>query len=300
MRIAMIGAGYIGLVSGACFADFAHDVTCIDKNAEKIAALKQSKIPIYEPDLDQLVTSGVNAGRLKFATDLSSIGDADAVFIAVGTASRRGDGHADLSYVPAAAHEIATHLKDFTVVTKSTVPVGTGDEAERIVREANPAADFAVASNPEFLREGAAIRDFQHPDRIVVGTADERARKVMGGDIRGKTIAMLGLTFKPDTDDGREAPSLPLIAGAKVGAHDPVGMEQAKKELDGSEYCDDPYTCTRGADALVIVTEWKFRGLDLERIKRAMAAPVIVDLRNIYRPEDVRAQGFKYESIGRQ
>ncbi|MGY3614460.1 UDP-glucose dehydrogenase family protein [Bradyrhizobium sp. USDA 10063] len=433
MRIAMIGAGYVGLVSGACFADFGHDVTCIDKDADKIAALKQCKIPIFEPDLDSLVETGMNSGRLKFATDLSSIAHADAVFIAVGTPSRRGDGHADLSYVHAAAREIAAHLKDFTViVTKSTVPVGTGDEVERIIREANPTADFAVASNPEFLREGAAIRDFQHPDRIVVGTEDERARKVMGeiyrplylnqapilytsrrtaelikyaanaflatkitfinemadlaeqvganvqeiargigldnrigtkflhagagyggscfpkdtralsktaldygvqlriveatltanenrkramsrkvanalgSDLRGKTIAVLGLTFKPDTDDMREAPSIPLIAGlldfgAEVKAHDPVGMEQAKKELDGIEYCDDPYTCARGADALVIVTEWRqFRALDLERIKRAMAAPVIVDLRNIYRPEDVRALGFKYESIGRQ
>jgi UDPglucose 6-dehydrogenase len=433
MRIAMIGAGYVGLVSGTCFADFGHDVTCIDKDADKIAALKQCQIPIYEPDLEQLVATGMNAGRLKFATDLSSIADADAVFIAVGTPSRRGDGHADLSYVHAAAGEIAAHLKDFTViVTKSTVPVGTGDEVERIIRKTNPAADFAVASNPEFLREGAAIRDFQHPDRIVVGTEDERARKVMGeiyrplylnqapilytsrrtaelikyaansflatkitfinemadlaeqvganvqeiargigldnrigtkflhagagyggscfpkdaralsktaldygvqlriveatltandnrkramsrkvanvlgGDIRGKTIAVLGLTFKPDTDDMREAPSIPLIAGlldfgAKVRAHDPVGMEQAKKELSGIEYCDDPYSCASGADALVIITEWRqFRALDLERIKQVMAAPVIVDLRNIYRPEDVRSLGFRYESVGRQ
>jgi UDPglucose 6-dehydrogenase len=433
MRIAMIGAGYVGLVSGTCFADFGHDVTCIDKDADKIAALKKCKIPIYEPDLEQLVTTGMNAGRLKFATDLSSVADADAVFIAVGTPSRRGDGHADLSYVHAAACEIAAHLKDFTViVTKSTVPVGTGDEVERIVRKTNPTADFAVASNPEFLREGAAIRDFQHPDRIVVGTEDDRARKVMGeiyrplylnqapilytsrrtaelikyaanaflatkitfineiadlaeqvgadvqeiargigldnrigtkflhagagyggscfpkdtralsktaldygvqlriveatltanenrkramsrkvanalvGDIGGKTIAVLGLTFKPDTDDMRDAPSIPLIAGllefgAKVRAHDPVGMEQARKELNGIEYCDDPYSCARGADALVIVTEWRqFRALDLERIKKVMAAPVIVDLRNIYRPEDVRALGFKYESVGRR
>ncbi|MCA1453668.1 UDP-glucose/GDP-mannose dehydrogenase family protein [Bradyrhizobium sp. BRP22] len=433
MRIAMIGAGYVGLVSGACFADFGHDVTCIDKDADKIAALKQCKIPIFEPDLDTLVETGMNSGRLKFATDLSCIAQADAVFIAVGTPSRRGDGHADLSYVHAAAREIAAHLKDFTViVTKSTVPVGTGDEVERIIRETNPTADFAVASNPEFLREGAAIRDFQHPDRIVVGTEDERARKVMGeiyrplylnqapilytsrrtaelikyaanaflatkitfinemadlaeqvganvqeiargigldnrigtkflhagagyggscfpkdtralsktaldygvqlriveatltanenrkramsrkvanalgSDLRGKIIAVLGLTFKPDTDDMREAPSIPLIAGlldfgAKVRAHDPVGMEQAKKEISGIEYCEDPYSCARGADALVIVTEWRqFRALDLERIKTSMATPVIVDLRNIYRPEDVRSAGFKYESIGRR
>jgi UDPglucose 6-dehydrogenase len=433
MRVVMIGAGYVGLVSGACFADFGHDVTCIDKDADKIAALKQNKIPIFEPDLDKLVGTGMNSGRLKFETDFSSIAHAEAVFIAVGTPSRRGDGHADLSYVHAAAREIATHLTDFTViVTKSTVPVGTGDEVERIIRETNPTADFAVASNPEFLREGAAIRDFQHPDRIVVGTEDDRARKVMGeiyrplylnqapilytgrrtaelikyaanaflatkitfineiadlaeqvganvqeiargigldnrigakflhagpgyggscfpkdtraltktaldygvqlrvveatltvneirkramsrkvagalgNDLRGKTIAVLGLTFKPDTDDMREAPSIPLIAGlldfgAKVRAHDPIGMEQAKKELSGIEYCDDPYSCALGADALVIVTEWRqFRALDLARIKTSMATPVIVDLRNIYRPEDVRSAGFKYESIGRQ
>jgi UDPglucose 6-dehydrogenase len=433
MRIAMIGSGYVGLVSGACFADFGHYVTCIDKDAGKIAALKQCEIPIFEPDLDQLVRSNMSAGRLTFETGLAGcIGEADAVFIAVGTPSRRGDGHADLSYVHAAAREIAAHLKNFTVIiTKSTVPVGTGDEVERIVRETNPGADFAVASNPEFLREGAAIRDFNHPDRIVVGTDDERARKVigeiyrplylnqapimytkrrtaelikyaanaflatkitfinemadlaeqvgadvqeiargigldnrigskflhagagyggscfpkdtralaktaldhgiqlriveatltandnrkramarkvanaLGGDIRGKTIAVLGLTFKPDTDDMREAPSIPLINGlldfgARVKAHDPVGMEQAKKELTDIEYCDDPYTCARGADALVIVTEWRhFRALDLASIKREMAAPTVIDLRNIYQPEDMAEFGFKYESIGR-
>ncbi len=429
----MIGAGYVGLVSGACFADFGHDVTCIDKDSDKIAALKQCRIPIFEPDLDKLVETGINSGRLRFGIDLSSIGDAEAVFIAVGTPSRRGDGHADISYVHAAAREIATRLKGFTViVTKSTVPVGTGDDVERIIRETNPAADFAVVSNPEFLREGAAIRDFQHPDRIVVGIEDDRAKKVMsqiyrplylnqapilytsrrtaelikyaanaflatkitfineiadlaeqvganvqdiargmgldnrigtkflhagpgyggscfpkdtralsktaldygvqlrvveatltvnetrkrtmsrkvagalGNDIRGKTIAVLGLTFKPDTDDMREAPSIALIAGlldfgARVKAHDPVGMEQAKKELPDIEYYDDPYSCAGGADALVIVTEWRqFRALDLERIRTSMATPVIVDLRNIYRPEDVRSAGFKYESIGRQ
>jgi UDPglucose 6-dehydrogenase len=433
MRIVIIGVGYVGLVSGACFADFGHDVTCIDKDVDKIAALKQYKIPIFEPDLEKLVETGINSGRLKFGTDLSSIADTDAIFIAVGTPSRRGDGHADLSYVNTAAREIAVHLKRFTViVTKSTVPVGTGDEVERIIRATNPTADFAVVSNPEFLREGAAIRDFQHPDRIVVGTEDDRARKVMGeiyrplylnqapilytgrrtaelikyaanaflatkitfineiadlaeqvganvqeiargigldnrigskflhagpgyggscfpkdtraltqtaldygvqlrvveatltvneirkramarkvagaldNDLRDKTIAVLGLTFKPDTDDMREAPSIPLIAGlldfgAKVKAHDPVGMEQAKKEISGIEYCDDPYSCARGADALVIVTEWRqFRALDLERIRANMTTPVIVDLRNIYRPQEVQAAGFKYESIGRR
>ena len=432
MRIAMIGSGYVGLVSGACFADFGHYVTCIDKDAAKISALRQCQIPIYEPDLEQLVREGVGAGRLKFETDLGCIAEADAIFIAVGTPPRRGDGHADLSYVHAAAREIAPHLKGFTVIiTKSTVPVGTGDEVERIMRETNPGANFAVASNPEFLREGAAIRDFKLPDRIVVGTDDERARKVLGdvyrplylnqapimyttrrtaelikyaanaflatkitfinemadlaeqvganvqeiargmgadnrigskflnagagfggscfpkdtralvktaldhgvqlriveatvtandnrkramarkvahalgGDIRGKTIAVLGLTFKSDTDDVREAPSIPLINGlldfgAKVKAHDPAGMEQAKKELTGIEYCDDPYSCAKGADALVIVTEWRhFRALDLDRIKVDMVSPVVVDLRNIYRPEEMKAMGFRYESIGR-
>ncbi len=429
----MIGTGYVGLVSGACFADFGHHVTCVDKDADKIASLRRGEIPIFEPGLDGLVASNVKAGRLDFTTDLiAPVGEADAVFIAVGTPSRRGDGHADLTYVYAAAREIAAALKEFTVViTKSTVPVGTGDEVERLIREANPAADVAVASNPEFLREGAAIRDFKFPDRIVVGTSDERARKVLGdiyrplslnqaplmytarrtaelikyaanaflatkitfineiadlaekvgadvqevargigldnrigskflhagpgfggscfpkdtralvktahdhdvplriveavlavndtrkramarkvssaigGNLRGKTIAVLGLTFKPDTDDMREAPSIPLITGlldmgARVRAHDPVGMEQARRELPEIEYCDDPYTCARSADALVIVTEWvQFRALDLERLKREMAQPVIVDLRNIYRSDDMAALGFKYESVGR-
>ena len=428
----MIGAGYVGLVSGACFADFGHYVVCVDNDVAKIAALKQCQIPIYEPDLEQLVREGIAAGRLKFETDLDNVTNADAIFIAVGTPSRRGDGHADLSYVYAAAKQIAPYLKDFTVIiTKSTVPVGTGDELERIVREVNPEADFAVASNPEFLREGAAIRDFKLPDRIIVGTEDERARKVLsdvyrplylnqapimyttrrtaelikyaanaflatkitfinemadlaeqvganvqevargigadnrigskflnagagfggsclpkdtralvktaldhgvqlrvveatimandnrkramarkvasalGGDVRGKTIAVLGLTFKSDTDDMREAPSIPLINGlldfgANVKAHDPVGMEQAKQELTGIEYCDDPYSCAKGADALVIVTEWRqFRALDLERIMAGMTTPVVIDLRNIYRPEDMKALGFRYDSVGR-
>jgi UDPglucose 6-dehydrogenase len=428
----MIGAGYVGLVSGACFADFGHYVVCVDNDVAKIAALKQCQIPIYEPDLEQLVREGMAAGRLKFETDPDNVTNADAIFIAVGTPSRRGDGHADLSYVYAAAKQIAPYLKDFTVIiTKSTVPVGTGDELERIVREVNPEADFAVASNPEFLREGAAIRDFKLPDRIIVGTEDERARKVLsdvyrplylnqapimyttrrtaelikyaanaflatkitfinemadlaeqvganvqevargigadnrigskflnagagfggscfpkdtralvktaldhgvqlrvveatimandnrkramarkvasalGGDVRGKTIAVLGLTFKSDTDDMREAPSIPLINGlldfgANVKAHDPVGMEQAKQVLTGIEYCDDPYSCAKGADALVIVTEWRqFRALDLERIMAGMTTPVVIDLRNIYRPEDMKALGFRYDSVGR-
>ncbi|KJC49573.1 UDP-glucose/GDP-mannose dehydrogenase family protein [Bradyrhizobium sp. LTSP857] len=433
MRIAMIGTGYVGLVSGACFADFGHDVTCVDKDEKKIAALHRGEIPIYEPGLDELVATNVKAKRLDFTTDLSKpVADADAVFIAVGTPSRRGDGHADLSYVYAAAREIAQSLSGFTVVvTKSTVPVGTGDEVERIIREANPKADVVVASNPEFLREGAAIRDFKFPDRVVVGTSDERGRKVMGdvyrplslnqaplmfterrtaemikyaanaflatkitfineiadlsekvganvqevargigldnrigtkflhagpgfggscfpkdtkalikiaqdydvslrivesvlavnenrkramarkvsqalgGSLRGKTIAVLGLTFKPDTDDMRDAPSIPLVTGlldmgAKVKAYDPVGMEQAKGELPSIIYCEDAYSCAEGADAVVIVTEWtQFRGLDLDRLKATMAQPVVVDLRNIFRPEDMRAAGFVYESIGR-
>src|SRR4051812_47368445 len=432
MRIAMICTGYVGLVSGACFADFGHQVTCVDKDGDKIAALLRGDIPIFEPGLDALVAANVKAGRLDFTTDLKApVAEADAVFIAVGTPSRRGDGHADLSYVHTAAREIAAVLSGFTVVvTKSTVPVGTGDEVERLIHETNPAAEVAVASNPEFLREGAAIRDFKFPDRVVIGTSDERARKVLGevyrplylnqapimyterrtaelikyaanaflatkitfinemadlsekvgadvqevargigfdnrigskflnagpgfggscfpkdtralvkialdhdvhlriveavlavndnrkramarkvagaaGGLRGKTIAVLGLTFKPDTDDMREAPSIPLVTGlldmgAKVRAHDPVGIEQARRELPDIEYCDDPYLCVRGADAMVVVTEWvQYRTLDLERLKRELAQPVVVDLRNIYRPEDMAALGFRYESVGR-
>jgi UDPglucose 6-dehydrogenase len=433
MRIAMIGTGYVGLVSGACFADFGHHVTCVDKAADKIAALQRGEIPIFEPGLDALVATNVKAGRLDFTTDLTGpVGEADAVFIAVGTPSRRGDGHADLSYVYAAAKEIAGALKDFTVViTKSTVPVGTGDEVERLILETSPAADVAVASNPEFLREGAAIRDFKFPDRIVVGTSDERARKVigeiyrplslnqapvmytarrtaelikyaanaflatkitfineiadlaekvgadvqdvargigmdnrigskflhagpgfggscfpkdtralvkialdhdaplriveavlsvndnrkramarkvssaLGGNLRGKTVAVLGLTFKPDTDDMREAPSIPLITGlldmgARVRAYDPVGMEQAKRELPDITYCNDAYECADGADALVIVTEWvQFRALDLDRLKQVMKQAVVIDLRNVYLPEEMAAAGFSYDSVGR-
>jgi UDPglucose 6-dehydrogenase len=431
MRVAMIGSGYVGLVSGACFADFGHHVTCIDKDTDKIARLRKGDMPIFEPDLDRLVVGNTREKRLDFTTSLTGpVAEADAVFIAVGTPSRRGDGHADLSYVHAAAAEIATALKGFTVViTKSTVPVGTGDEVERIIRETNPGADFAVVSNPEFLREGAAIQDFKHPDRIVVGTDDERARKVMaelyrplylnqapilyttrrtaelikyaanaflatkitfineiaelcekvgadvqqvargigldnrigskflhpgpgyggscfpkdtlalvktgqdyeaplrivetvaavnearkrgmfrkvaaalGGSLRGRTIAVLGLTFKPNTDDMRDAPSIPLITaltdmGAAVRAYDPVGMEQARQVLSGIEFCDGPYHCAEGADALVIVTEWEqFRALDFARLKGVMKQAVVVDLRNVYRPEEM--EGFAYHSIGR-
>jgi UDPglucose 6-dehydrogenase len=433
MRIAVIGTGYVGLVSGACFADIGHEVTCVDKDESKIATLVGGAIPIFEPGLDVIVATNVAGKRLDFTTDVSmAVAEADIVFIAVGTPSRRGDGHADLSYVYAATREIAKALSGFTVVaTKSTVPIGTGDEVERIIREVNPAADVVVASNPEFLREGAAIRDFRFPDRIVVGTNDERGRKVMsdiyrpmslsqvpimfttrrtaemikyaanaflatkitfineiadlservganvqevargigldnrigtkflhagpgfggscfpkdtralikiaqdhdvqlrivesvlavndhrkramgrkvsqalGGSLRGTTIAVLGLTFKPDTDDMRDAPSIPLITslldmGAKVRAYDPAGMEQACKDLPNIEYCEDAYACAKGADALVIVTEWlQFRALNLDQLKLVMAQPIVVDLRNIYRPEEVKAAGFIYQSIGR-
>ncbi|MBV8489851.1 MAG: UDP-glucose/GDP-mannose dehydrogenase family protein [Candidatus Eremiobacteraeota bacterium] len=433
MRVAMIGTGYVGLVSGACFADFGHQVTCVDKDADKIEALKRGEIPIYEPDLDRLVAANVREGRLDFSAELAGpVSEAGAVFIAVGTPSRRGDGHADLSYVYAAAREIAGALSGFTVVvTKSTVPVGTGDEVERIIRDSRPDADVTVVSNPEFLREGAAIQDFKHPDRIVVGTSDERARKVIadlyrplylnqapicytgrrtaelikyaanaflatkitfineiadlcekvgadvqevargigldnrigskflhagpgfggscfpkdaqaliktaqdhdvplriveavvavndnrkramarkvshafGGKLRGKTVAVLGLTFKPNTDDMRDAPSIPLITalqdmGAKVKAYDPEGMAQAKAILPDVVYCDGAYACAEDADALVIVTEWEqFRALDLERLKDTMAAPIVIDLRNVYRPDEVEKLGFIYESVGR-
>ncbi len=434
MRVAMIGTGYVGLVSGACFADFGHHVTCVDRDPDKIASLARGEVPIFEPGLVELVKSNLREGRLAFATDLAAaVRAADAVLIAVGTPSRRGDGHADLSYVYAVAREIAPALDGFTVViTKSTVPVGTGDEVERIIREARPDGEFAVVSNPEFLREGAAIRDFKHPDRIVVGSDDLRARDLMaelyrplylnaapllhtdrrtaelikyaanaflatkitfineiadlcekvgadvqdvargigldnrigtkflhagpgfggscfpkdnlaliktgqdheaplrlvetvaavndqrrramarkvsaalGGNMRGKTVAVLGLTFKPNTDDMREAPSIPLITalqdmGATVRAYDPVGIEQAKAVLADVAYCDSAYTCAEGADALVIVTEWEqFRALDLARLKRTMARPVVVDLRNVYRPEDMTKHGFIYVGVGRR
>lgn len=433
MRVAMIGSGYVGLVSGACFADFGHDVVCVDKDPGKIERLKQNVMPIYEPGLDALVESNVKAGRLNFTTDLAEgMKGAQAVFIAVGTPSRRGDGHADLSYVHAAAEEMARNLEGFTViVTKSTVPVGTGDEVERIVREANPAADFAVASNPEFLREGAAIADFKRPDRIVIGVEDERARAVleelyrplylnqapimvtsrrtaeltkyaanaflatkigfinemadlcekvganvqdvargigldnriggkflnagpgyggscfpkdtlaliktaqdndapvrivetvaqsndnrkramgrkviaaMGGDARGKKVGILGLTFKPNTDDMRDSPAIAIIqtlqdAGAQVSAYDPEGVEQAKLVLQDVAYAESPYAAVEGADAMVLVTEWDaFRALDLARVKALLKEPVVVDLRNVYRPEEMARHGLRYSGIGR-
>jgi UDPglucose 6-dehydrogenase len=432
MRVTMIGAGYVGLVSGACFADFGHHVTCVDKDAQRVAALNRGEIPIFEPGLADLVEANVRQERLRFAVDTASVGAAEAVFIAVGTPSRRGDGHADLSFVYDAVREIAPLLSAAAVViTKSTVPVGTGDEIERILRDARRDADIQVVSNPEFLREGAAIRDFKHPDRIVVGTDDARARAVVAelyrplylnaspifyvnrrtaelikyaanaflatkitfinevadlceqvgadvnevargmgldnrigdkflhagpgfggscfpkdttallktaqdhgvalriveavasvneqrkramarkvvaaldGSVRGKTVAVLGLTFKPNTDDTRDSPAIPLITalqdqGAAVRAYDPAGMEQAKPQLQGVHYCNGAYVAAEGAHAIVIATEWEqFRALDLDRLKSVMAQPVIVDLRNIYRADEMKRAKFKYVAVGR-
>ncbi|MBS0478508.1 MAG: UDP-glucose/GDP-mannose dehydrogenase family protein [Proteobacteria bacterium] len=433
MKITMIGSGYVGLVSGACFSDFGHDVVCVDKDAAKIDALRAGRMPIYEPGLDQLVETNVKAGRLTFTTDLAAaVAGADAVFIAVGTPSRRGDGHADLTYVFDATREIAAAVTGPTVVvTKSTVPVGTGDKVEEILREERSDIDVAVVSNPEFLREGAAIGDFKRPDRIVIGTDDERARQVMrdvyrplylnespilftgrrtselikyaanaflatkitfineiadlceavganvqdvsrgigldnrigskflhagpgyggscfpkdtlallktaedfgaptriveavvqvndarkramgrkiikalGDDARGKAVAVLGLTFKPNTDDMRDAPSLAIVqslldAGASVRAYDPEGMDAAKAMMPGIAYCTSAYEAAAGADAVAIVTEWDtFRALDLKRLAGVMAGKVMVDLRNVYRPDDVAKAGFAYSSVGR-
>ncbi|MBU1335687.1 MAG: UDP-glucose/GDP-mannose dehydrogenase family protein [Alphaproteobacteria bacterium] len=433
MKIAIAGAGYVGLVTGVCLADFGHDVVCVDKDQSRIDALERGEIPIYEPGLAELVASNVGAGRLSFTTDLASaVGAAEVVFIAVGTPSRRGDGHADLSYVHEAAREIAASVAGFTVVvTKSTVPVGTGDAVAGIIAAARPDADVAVVSNPEFLREGAAIDDFKRPDRIVVGLEDERARAVMaevyrplylnqaplmftnrrtaelikyaanaflamkitfinemadlceaagadvqqvargmgldnriggkflhagpgyggscfpkdtqalirigqdfdspmrlvettvavnsarrqamagrviaacGGDVRGKTIGVLGLTFKPNTDDMREAASIDIIegllaAGARVAAYDPQGMRAARELLAGVDFGGSAYDVAEGADALVLVTEWnEFRSLDLARLHGLMRTPVLVDLRNVYRHDEVARHGFDYSSIGR-
>jgi UDPglucose 6-dehydrogenase len=433
MRIAMIGTGYVGLVSGACFSEFGVDTVCVDKDASKIERLKAGIIPIYEPGLDALVAKNAAAGRLSFTTDISeAMKGADAVFIAVGTPSRRGDGHADLSYVYAAAAEIAREMNGYTVVvTKSTVPVGTSREVSRIIRETRPDADFDVASNPEFLREGSAIGDFMRPDRIVIGAESERAQQVMrqlyrplylietpivmaaletaelikyaanaflatkitfineiadlcevvgadvhdvargigldgrigrkflhagpgyggscfpkdtlalaktaaaygspvrlvetvidvndkrkqamaerviamcGGSVDGKTVGVLGVTFKPDTDDMRDAPSLDIIpalqkAGASVQAYDPAGMHEAKALLPGVNWKDAAYDVAEGADVLVIITEWnEFRALQLDRLARNMKRAAIVDLRNVYNPDDAVKAGFAYASIGR-
>ncbi|MCA0978184.1 UDP-glucose/GDP-mannose dehydrogenase family protein [Qipengyuania flava] len=435
MKIAMVGSGYVGLVSGACFADFGHDVVCIDKDQSKIDRLHDGVMPIYEPGLAELVGTNVQAGRLSFTTSLAEgIRDADAIFIAVGTPSRRGDGHADLSFVYAVAQEIGENLaNDAVVVTKSTVPVGTGDEVERILKDAGTSHRFAVVSNPEFLREGAAIADFKRPDRIVIGAEDEFGREVMsevyrplflnespilftgrrtselikyaanaflatkitfinemadlcekvganvqdvsrgigmdnrigpkflhagpgyGGSCfpkdtlallktaedydsptriveavvkvndsrkramgrkvleaiggaeqaRGKKVALLGLTFKPNTDDMRDSPAIAVAqtltdAGVHVAAFDPEGMELAKPLMPEVEMVNDPYAAIEGSDAIAIVTEWDaFRALDLDRVKQTANAPVLIDLRNIYRPEDMRGLGFDYLSIGR-
>ena len=433
MRITMIGSGYVGLVSGACLADFGHDIVCVDKDEPKVAALLKGQIPIYEPGLDDLVADNVKAGRLSFTTDLAKgIEDAEVIFIAVGTPARRGDGHADLSYVYEAARSIAPLIRRFTVVvTKSTVPVGTGDEIEKTINKVNPSADVAVVSNPEFLREGAAIDDFRRPDRIVIGLSDERATEVMtevyrplylnqapllftgrrtaelikyagnaflamkitfineiadlceqtganvqqvaqgigldkrigskflhagpgyggscfpkdtialvktaqdfgsplrlvettvavnttrkrsiarkvvaacGGSVSGRKIAILGLTFKPNTDDMRESPSLTIIqalqdAGAEISAYDPEGMANARTMLENVSFGTDPYDTAQDADALVIVTEWNaFRAMDFKRLKQVMKTPLLVDLRNIYRKEEVRGHGFGYVGVGR-
>jgi UDPglucose 6-dehydrogenase len=433
MRIAMIGTGYVGLVSGACFSEFGSTVVCVDQDAAKIARLERGEVPIFEPGLATLVAANMAAGRLSFTTDLAAaVAGAEAVFIAVGTPSRRGDGHADLSYVHAAVAAVGKALTGYAVVvTKSTVPVGTGEEVAAILRRTRPADGFDVAANPEFLREGSAIADFMRPDRVVIGTASERARAVLrqlyrplylietpmlftdiataelikyaanaflatkitfineiadlcealgsdvqdvargigldgrigrkflhagpgfggscfpkdctalvrtadeagaplailetvlrvnearkhrmaeriiaacGGTLAGKTLAVLGLTFKPNTDDLRDAPSLAILprlvaAGARIRAFDPEGMAEAQKLMPELAYCHDAYQTMEGADALVLLTEWnEFRGLDLGRVARILASPLVIDLRNIYQPQEMAAAGLSYLSIGR-
>ena len=433
MKIAMIGTGYVGLVSGVCFSDFGHEVVCVDKDPRKIEMLEQGRVPIYEPGLDTLMAKNVEAGRLSFTLDLAAaLEGAQAVFIAVGTPTRRGDNHADLTYVMAAAEEIARTADHYmVVVTKSTVPVGTNRQVKEVIAKVNPDLDFDVASNPEFLREGAAIDDFKRPDRVVVGTDEERARTLMhelyrplflnetpivftsrrtselikyaanaflamkitfinevadlcekvganvqevargvgldnriggkflhagpgyggscfpkdtlaltrtaqdagtplrlietvvevndnrkramadkvieacNGDVKGKTISVLGVTFKPNTDDMRDAPSLEIIpalqaAGANIRAFDPAGTLEAEKLFDNVEFVSGPYICAEDADVLVIITEWnEFRALDLQRLQSSMKAPILVDLRNIYSPDEMIAAGFAYSSIGR-
>ena len=434
MQIAMIGAGYVGLVTGACFSEFGANVTCVDKDVNKISTLKEGKIPIFEPGLEALVQSNVQSNRLTFTTDLkTAVEKADAVFIAVGTPSRRGDGHADLSFVFSAAEEIAHALSNYTlIVTKSTVPVGTGRQVAEKIRRICPEADFDVCSNPEFLREGAAINDFMRPDRVVIGADTDRARKMMreiyrplflretpivftdletseltkyaansflatkitfineiadlceklgadvhdvakgigldgrigskflhpgpgyggscfpkdtlalvqtatkadsplriveavvevndkrkksmakkilnacSGNVTDKTLAILGVTFKPNTDDMRDAPSLDIIPalqaeGANINAYDPEGMHEAKSVLKDVSWCNDAYEAMAGADAVAILTEWnEFRGLDLPRIKSLLRHPIVIDLRNIYNPEEMRDAGFIYSCVGRK
>jgi len=433
MRLAIIGTGYVGLVSGACFSEFGHEVTCVDINEATIAKLKQGEIPIFEPGLDELVKRNSRFGRLKFTSDIKEgVRDVDAVFIAVGTPSRRGDGHADLSYVYAAAQQVAESItRPCLMVTKSTVPVGTAKHVAAIVAKARPDMTIDVASNPEFLREGSAIEDFMRPDRVVCGTSSESAQAVLrniyrplslrevpilfvetetsemikyaanaflaikitfineiadlcektganvqnvargigmdnriggkflhagpgyggscfpkdttallktaedhespmqivkatvdvnnqrkrmmgrrvitaaGGSVADKKIALLGLTFKPNTDDMRDSPSIDIVRvlqdnGARVSAFDPEGRHQAEKMLENVEFAEDAYDAMQDADVLVLVTEWnEFRALDLERVKRLLKSPTIVDLRNIYRPDQMQAAGFAYTSIGR-
>ena len=433
MKIVMIGTGYVGLVSGVCLADFGHEVICVDNDNAKIEMLNSGEVPIFEPNLKSLINKNVNASRLKFTTDLKeSMNSANVVFIAVGTPSRRGDGHADLSYVYAATNEISKHINKFTVIaTKSTVPVGTGDEIEKILSKNHSKNKFSVVSNPEFLREGAAIKDFKHPDRIIVGaecndaveimkavyrplfinetpilftnrrtselikyasnsflatkisfinemadlcenvgadvqslargmgldkriapkflhagpgyggscfpkdttalirTAEEaevslpiiqsviksnEARKhkmvqkiihFFNGDLNNKTLAFLGLAFKPNTDDMRDAASLTIIPelqnnGALIKVYDPASMKEAKSLLQNIDYTKNSYDCIKGADALIILTEWdEFRALDMIRVKKSLRSPNIIDLRNIYNPQSMEEYGFNYTSVGR-
>ncbi len=433
MRVVMVGSGYVGLVSGACFSEFGTDVVCVDKDVAKIEDLNEGRIPIFEPGLDRMVAHTVEAGRLSFSTDLAAaLKGATAVFIAVGTPSRRGDGHADLSYVYEAAREIAQAMDgQMVVITKSTVPVGTGREVARIIAETRPDAEFDVVSNPEFLREGSAIEDFMRPNRIVIGAESEHAREVMralyrplflietpilftnletaeltkyaanaflatkitfinevadlcekvgadvhgvargmgldrriggkflhpgpgyggscfpkdtlaltrtgeqagsplrlvetvvavnddrkkamaqrvitacGGSVAGKAIAVLGVTFKPNTDDMRDAPSLVIVpalqaAGATLRGYDPAGMTEAGRLLSDVAWCTDAYSAVQDADALVIMTEWnEFRALDLARVREALNTPIVVDMRNIYDPAEMRELGFRYSCVGR-
>jgi UDPglucose 6-dehydrogenase len=434
MNVVMVGAGYVGLVSGACFSEFGAKVVCLDVDESKIEALQRGEIPIYEPGLEGLVARNVSQGRMRFSTQFAgTIEDADLIFIAVGTPSRRGDGYADLSYVYAAAKDLAPHLAGYTVVVdKSTVPVGTARQVQRIIREVNPDADFDVASNPEFLREGAAISDFMRPDRVVLGVESDRAERLLkelyrplnlietpvlvtnlesaelvkyasnaflatkisfinemaalceavggdvhavakgmgldgrigrkflhagpgyggscfpkdtlalvrtaqehgtpcrivesvvevnaaqrarmvkkirtavGGDESGKTIAVLGLTFKPETDDMRDAPAVSILPalierGAKINAHDPQGMEEARKILpEGVTYFSDIYETIEQADAIVLLTEWNvYRGLDIQQLRQRMRGNAFVDLRNVYEPATMRQAGFDYVCVGR-
>jgi len=434
MKIVMIGTGYVGLVSGACFSEFGFEVSCVDLDEQKIKQLNQNKIPIYEPGLEDVVVRNAKAGRLSFTTDLpAAVSTADVVFIAVGTPTRRGDGHADLSYVYEAARQIALHITGYTVViTKSTVPVGTGRQIQQIIAETNPSADFDVASNPEFLREGSAITDFMRPDRVVVGAESSRAIAVMqalyrplylietpvlvtgletaelikyaanaflavkisyinqiadmceavganvhdvakgmgldkrigakflhpgpgyggscfpkdtlalvktaetagldipivasvveyndhrkmdmaqrvisanGGDVAGRKIALLGLAFKPETDDMRESPAINIANqlvhhGAKIVAFDPVSMHEARSVLpESTRYCENVEACIEGADCAVIITEWnQFRALTAQTFLQAMTGNIVVDLRNIYNPDEFLSAGIEYYSIGR-